>query len=294
MKRILAVVSLCILAVISVTICVLYSVAEEQSTQINYWTQSKENIYVAAHRGWSSKYPENTMAAYKGALEIGVDQIEVDVRVTKDNELVLIHDETVDRTTDGKGKVCEMTLSQLKKLDAGDGEKIPTLRELMELVKDHPTITLDIELKEYPNGDWEEMAYSVCDQTLNIIDKYNFTERCVINSSNGKLNDYIHDKYKDKYKQHLYYPQKYMEIDSTSYEPYYYGYCVCVMGYNKGKVTKEELIKLQQETGIRLWVGTAYKNEKTIDMAIDIGVELITCNNPDKVLAILREKGLHK
>ena len=72
---------------------------------MNYWTQSKDNIWVAAHRGWCSKYPENTMEAIKAAVEVGVDQIETDVRVTKDGELVLFHDPTVDRTTNGTGKV---------------------------------------------------------------------------------------------------------------------------------------------------------------------------------------------
>ena len=72
---------------------------------MNYWTQSEKNIWVAAHRGWCSDYPENTMPAFRAALEIGVDQIELDVRVTKDGELVIIHDATVDRTTNGTGHV---------------------------------------------------------------------------------------------------------------------------------------------------------------------------------------------
>ena len=99
------------------------------------WNLSEKNIWVAAHRGWSKKYPENTLLSFKEAIGLGVDQLELDVRVTKDNELVVIHDATVDRTTNGTGKVCEMTLAELKELDAGNGEKIPTLRELMELVK---------------------------------------------------------------------------------------------------------------------------------------------------------------
>ena len=137
---------------------------------MNYWTQSRNNIYVAAHRGWCAKYPENTMAAFRAAMEIGVDQIETDVRVSRDGELVLIHDATVDRTTNGKGLVCDKLLCELKTLDAGKGENIPTLRELMELVKDHPTMTLDIELKEYPTAGREELAYSVCDKALAMID----------------------------------------------------------------------------------------------------------------------------
>ena len=146
---------------------------------MNYWKQSKDNIYVAAHRGWCEKYPENTMEAFRAALEIGVDQIETDVRVTKDGELVLIHDQTVDRTTLSQGRVCDFTLAELRGMDAGSkkgeefrGARIPTLRELFELVKDHPTITLDLELKEYPVEGWEETAYSVCDRTVAMVEEY--------------------------------------------------------------------------------------------------------------------------
>ena len=77
----------------------------------NLWTQSEKNIFVAAHRGWSEKYPENTMLAFRKAAELGVDQIEMDIRVTKDGQLVVIHDETVDRVTNGTGKVCDFTIS---------------------------------------------------------------------------------------------------------------------------------------------------------------------------------------
>ena len=131
----------------------------------SYWKQSPKNVYVAAHRGWSAEYPENTMIAFQKAIEVGVDQIETDVRVTKDGELVLIHDKVVDRTTNGTGLIKDLTYEQLQQLDAGSwkgeefvGTRIPKLVELMELVKDHPTMTLDVELKEYPVGDWEETA----------------------------------------------------------------------------------------------------------------------------------------
>ena len=71
-------------------------------------------IILAAHRGDRFNYPENTMLAYRKAAELGVDQIEIDIRITKDGELVIIHDATVDRTTNGTGKVKDFTLAQLK------------------------------------------------------------------------------------------------------------------------------------------------------------------------------------
>lgn len=258
---------------------------------MNYWAQSNQNIYVAAHRGWCSQYPENTMAAFIAAINLGVDQIETDVRITKDNELVLIHDPTLDRTTNGSGKVCDFTLAELKQLDAGRGEQIPTLRQLMELVKDHPTLTLDIELKEYPREDWEETAYRTCDMAIQLLEEYNFGERCVINSFDGKLNEYVYKKYGGKYKQHLFFPPESMNMDQCSLAPYSFGYCACVFADH---LPAEQIRQFHENTGLRIWGPASVKDAPSIDKAVEMGVELITCNNPDQVLEILRAKGLHK
>ena len=259
---------------------------------MNYWTQSKDNIFVAAHRGWMEKYPENTMSAFRAALELGVDQLETDVRITKDGELVLIHDATVDRTTNGTGKVCDYTLKELRTLDAGSGEKIPTLTEFMELVKDHPTLTIDLELKEYPLPGWEAVSYDVCDRVLKIVEKYGFADRMVINSWSGKLNEYIFRKYGKKYRQHTFYPPE--KLGECELDPYSFAYCTCICGIHDGTTTVEEIRKLHRETGIRLWAGRRVNTEERIDLAVEMGVELITCNDPDVVLSILRKKNLHK
>ena len=263
---------------------------------VNYWQQSNKNIYVAAHRGWMAKYPENTLEAFRAALTLDVDQLETDVRITKDGELVLMHDATVDRTTNGTGLVSELTLQELKELDVSNGAKIPTLIEFMELVKDHPTITLDIELKEYPTEGREALAYSVCDRVLKIIDDYGYTDRCVINTWDCKLHEYINETYGSKYKQHMYYPKNRLEKHTgpCKKDPYRYGYCTCVFGLVDGEITIDEAKQLQKETGIRLWAGTYAKDEEMIAVAVEMGAELITCNNPDEVLEILRKKNLHK
>lgn len=259
---------------------------------MNYWTQSKDNIYVSGHRGWKGKYPENTMEGFRAVLELDIDQIETDVRITKDGELVLIHDDTVDRTTNGTGKVCDFTLAELKELDAGNGAKIPTLIEFMDLVKDHPTLTINIELKEYPTEGWEEVSYSVCDRVLKIIEDYDFVHRSIITIFSGKLHEYIKDKYGDKFKQHMFFPQRF--LGECTIDPYSYGYCTCVFGVVKGYTTIEEAKNLQKETGIRLWASSATKDEETVDRAIAYGAELITCDNPDEILAILKKKNKHK
>jgi glycerophosphoryl diester phosphodiesterase len=97
------------------------------------------------HRGAMGYGPENTINSFAKALEFGVDGIELDVHVCKSGEVVVIHDDRVERTTNGKGKVVEMTLQELKTLDAGKGERIPTLPEVLDFV--NRRVMVDIELK---------------------------------------------------------------------------------------------------------------------------------------------------
>jgi glycerophosphoryl diester phosphodiesterase len=102
-------------------------------------------VEVIGHRGAAGYEPENTLRSFKKALEIGVDIVELDVHLTKDNKLVVIHDEKVDRTTNGRGYVKNYKLSELKKLDAGKGERIPTLQEAIDLL--YGRVKVQIELK---------------------------------------------------------------------------------------------------------------------------------------------------
>jgi len=268
---------------------------------MNYWKQSKQNIYVAAHRGWRSEYPENTIEAFRAALSLGVDQLETDIRVSRDGALVLIHDETVDRTTDGTGLVCQKTLGELRSLDAGShkdakfkGAHIPVLRELLELVKDHPTITLDLELKEYPTKGHEAVAYDVCDRVLAMVEEYGFGDRVVLNTFSGKLHEYIEDRYGDKYRRHVYYPITHLGKDVTR-DPYKSAYCCCMFRsfYNEiNLATPEECAKMAA-LGVQPWAGAGVCDARGVDQAIACGAMLITCDNPDVILALLRERGYH-
>ena len=100
---------------------------------------------IYAHRGASAAHPENTLRAFRHALAIGVDGIELDVHATADGIPVVIHDRDVGRTTDGAGYVDEIPLARLQTFDAGDGERVPTLTEVLELVGD--AAHLDVEIK---------------------------------------------------------------------------------------------------------------------------------------------------
>jgi glycerophosphoryl diester phosphodiesterase len=121
-----------------------------------------------AHRGASGNYPENTLLAFQKALEIGVDEIELDLYLTKDGHLIIMHDSTVDRTTDGTGAISDLTLAEIKALDAGGvfgeqfrGERVPTWEEALDLVQGK--VELNVHLKEggQPGGHYERKVAKV-------------------------------------------------------------------------------------------------------------------------------------
>ncbi|MGA1819881.1 MAG: glycerophosphodiester phosphodiesterase [Thermoplasmatota archaeon] len=97
------------------------------------------------HRGAAFHEPENTMRSFRRAVELGADMIELDVRLCGSGEIVILHDETVDRTTNGSGKVSDLSLRELKGLDAGSGERVPLLTEVLDEFRGKAGI--DIELK---------------------------------------------------------------------------------------------------------------------------------------------------
>jgi len=102
-------------------------------------------ITIIAHRGLGDGMPENTLAAFRRAADRGVRVIEVDLRTTKDRHIVLLHDATVDRTTDCSGPVSALTLARLHRCDAGAGERVPTFAEALAFIKTRPArLLLDI------------------------------------------------------------------------------------------------------------------------------------------------------
>ncbi len=90
--------------------------------------------HIMGHRGAPAYEPENTLRSVRRALAMGVEAVEVDVQLTRDGRLVVIHDDTVDRTTNGKGQVRNLTFEEIRRLDAGLGERIPSLEEMVDLV----------------------------------------------------------------------------------------------------------------------------------------------------------------
>ena len=138
-----------------------------------------------AHRGASSDYPENTLLAFEEGIKCGASGIELDVQKTKDNKIVVIHDEEVERTFKGKGLVKDFTLRELKELqtrralfEGVQGTGIPTLEEVLNLIRNSDVI-LNIELKT------DMIHYAGIEQdVINMIEDYEMKERVIISSFN--------------------------------------------------------------------------------------------------------------
>jgi len=130
------------------------------------------SIRVIGHRGCGVGPIENTLRALREGLAAGADGVEFDVHASRDGEIVVIHDFTLERTTNGKGSVAQLTLAQLQRLDAGEGETIPTLDEVLDELKGYPKLLINVEIK----------PPSIEQKVLDILRRHHITERVVISS----------------------------------------------------------------------------------------------------------------
>ena len=132
-------------------------------------------IEIVGHRGVAKYEPENTLRSFDKAIKLGTDTIELDVHLTRDGKLVVIHDNTVDRTTNGKGHVKDMDLYEIRRFDAGKGERIPALEEVLDLARGKAAI--QIELKGLGTGP----------PVAELINKQNTSDICIISFAHGML-----------------------------------------------------------------------------------------------------------
>ena len=133
-------------------LCTVFVLSAQESAKtlvVDLKSHETKKVLVVAHRGDWRNAPENSLQAFQNCIAMGVDMIEIDLKMTKDNQLVIMHDNTIDRTTDGKGKVSDYTLAELRKFHLKNGlgrvtfHPIPTLEEVLELTKGKILINID-------------------------------------------------------------------------------------------------------------------------------------------------------
>jgi len=234
-----------------------------------------------AHRGFSGKYPENTLLAFKKACETpGCDGIELDVQLTKDGECVICHDETLERVCDNvTGFLKDYTLEELKTFDFSHiyketygPQQIPTLREYFELVKDYNIIT-NIELKT------SEIEFlGIEEKVLDIIDEYNMKEKVIISSFNHYSIQRIKALSPDipcglLSNTWILNPGEYTKRAGAEY------YHPCHQSVNEDMATE------MKEYGIGINAWTANR-EEDVERMMKLGVNAVISNYPDLVTKI--------
>jgi len=249
--------------------------------------QKKEDPYIVGHRGARALYPENTVISFEKAIEMGVDGIETDLNMTKDGELVVIHDGTVDRTTNGSGKVSEMTLSEIRSLDAGvkfspeyEGAKIPVFGEFLDLVKGK-NLLLNIEIKD--------MRTKVVDRAVRMLFEYGLEGSFVIASFDANMTTYANKVYGVKTQGFPYWYLLNYKRDGVGFrkkipETYSRYYSVGIGMNNLSKGLCDDFYDM----GIDPWCWCP-DDEKSVRFAIECGSPLMTCNDPRPALAVREE-----
>jgi glycerophosphoryl diester phosphodiesterase len=148
-------------------------------------TPALTEFQIIAHRGGSTNAPENTLAAFQNAITLGVDWLEFDVQMTKDGALVVIHDETVDRTTEGTGAVRDLSLEEIRSLDAGQGEKVPTFEEVVQLAKTNGVRIL-------PEMKSANLYPGIEEKLLQELEQADYLDQTVIQSFNADSLERLH------------------------------------------------------------------------------------------------------
>ncbi|MEK6265664.1 MAG: glycerophosphodiester phosphodiesterase [Clostridium sp.] len=235
-----------------------------------------------AHRGASAYFPENTMLSFEKALEMGCTGIETDVQMTKDGVLVLIHDEMVNRTTNGDGLVKDYTYRELNRLDAGSwmgeeftGNTIPTVEELIYLVQDK-NIIIDFEIKT------GVVVYEDIEQKLiELIYKHRIAHKVILSS----FNHYSIAKC-NKISKEINTGVLYM---AGIYKPYDYAKTVGANAINPYFLAiNEEVIKQTKKHKIHVNVFTV-NDEKYMRSFLDMKVDGIITDYPDKLHKIITD-----
>ena len=224
-------------------------------------------VEIIGHRGAAELEPENTIRSIIKAIECEANFVEVDIRRTKDGVLIAMHDETVDRTTNGTGKVSELTFEEIRKLDAGKGEKVPTIEEILDVTKGKVKLILELKEKGYE------------DQVIELIKSKNMINDVIVVSFHANAIRRIKELEPRITTGYLFMKSPFQALEIAKS-------CGAKILGAYYKVVNSSFIYMAKSYGFKTIVWTV-NNEKDIINMIKIGVDGITSDNPCLVKKIL-------
>jgi glycerophosphoryl diester phosphodiesterase len=245
----------------------------------------KYGVLVIAHRGFSGGAPENTFAAFQRAIELGCDMIELDVHLAKDGRVVVIHDPTLEKTTNGQGNVADYTLKELQQLDAGSkfgpqfaGEKIPELKEVLALAKGKVLVNIEIKGGSLGPHKLEE----VTDKTLKEVQRAGMVSQVLFSSFYPAALERIARNHPHASIALLYH-QPWNDLpEVTKKKPY------ALLNLRDQFLTQEKIARIHRG-GMKVNVYTV-NSEEEMEKFIRWGIDGIITNFPDRLIQILRRE----
>jgi len=238
-----------------------------------FFGESAARPLVAGHRGYKAKYPENTMLGFRKALALGVDMLELDLRLSRDGQLVLMHDATIDRTTNGHGKVERHTWKELRAFDAGQGERIPAFEEFLAWV--HTTgLFLNVEIKT--------KTRETVDRAVALLERYHMLGRSVIACFDAGITEYAN-------RQHGAKTQGFPRHAMSRFKPdsYSFLYSVGIQMCDLTPALADEF----DGRGIQPWCWCPDTLDQA-ERARTCGATLCTCNDPVPAMELLRKRSV--
>ena len=265
---------------------------------------SSDKVLVACHRGDWRNWPENSLPAIESVIGMGADIMELDLKLTKDSVLVVCHDRTIDRTTSGKGRVCDITYDSIRRcvLKTGHGVKtthrMPTLREALEVCKDRIVVNVD-------------QGYEYYDLVLGVTEELGVTEQILIKGK--RSTDVVAAKFSEHPRNMMYMPiidilkpkgqALFAEYLGTDTVPLAYEVC-----WSEYTPAVEACMKKVVAGGSKLWVNSLWPSlcgglcddaafegdpAAVYGKLVDMGATMIQTDRPELLISYLRARGLH-
>lgn len=228
------------------------------------------------HRGYPAKFPENTLASFEGAIQAGCDMVELDVTLTRDRKVVVIHDDTLDRTTSGKGLVRAHTLEEIKRLDAGSWfdprfatERVPELAEVMQLTAGRCMVNIEIKKSAF---DADYPADAIEHQVVQLVKAGQAVDRVIVSSYDRRILERLAAMPK---------PPAIAYISDHGADPMVLAMLLEIKAFSwhpRFRVLTREQVDLLHAAGIKVYpytVNTPQEAQKLLAM----GVDGLICNN---------------
>ena len=240
---------------------------------------------VIAHRGASWQMPENTLAAFARAIELGADMVELDVALSRDDELVVIHDATLERTTSGSGRVRDKTLHELQQLEAGRSagpdhttERIPTLAAVLDLAQERTL--LNIEIKEEAVTD--RCAGGVADLVIGLVLDHRLADRTILSSFDPRALAHARRIAPRIYRASLFNAEHHRGMSPVSVIE---GAGIVLFGVSRTQVN-EEMVEHCHQCGALVAVYTVNEVSE-MEQVLAIGVDALFTDRPDRMIRLL-------